>query len=256
MSKKIIGIGVIILAGAVIGGVLVGAWVFRNIDARLMLTNQPATVLVPQPVRISADILNNLDISINTDLKTTVPVDQIISIPIKDTLHVIASFDSNVPIKLNVPVHDKIVIDQILDVDTTIKANLLGDTHDLPIRGKIPVHATVPVNLMIPIDQPVHLKFTAPVDVKFTQPLVVPLKADIAATIPIQSEMSVPVKSALEADVMIPQPAKVIITHADLRLPLRTLKLQTKNGKDAPEPAAAATPAAPTSSAVPAGAAQ
>ncbi|MGH8507030.1 MAG: hypothetical protein ACRETM_13890 [Stenotrophobium sp.] len=256
MNKKTLGIGAVILAGAVIGGVLVGAWVFRNIDARLLLTNQPATVLVPQPVKISADILNNLDISINTALKTTVPVDQIISIPIKDTLHVIASFDSNVPIKLTVPVHDKIVIDQVLDVDTTIKANLLGDTHDLPIRGKIPVKATVPVNLVIPIDQPVHLKFTAPVDVKFTQPLVVPLKADIAATIPIQSEMSVPVKSALEAEVMIPQPANVIITHANLRLPLSTLKLQTKSGEDASEPAPATVPPPAPAAATPTGSAQ
>ncbi|HWU67501.1 MAG TPA: hypothetical protein VN046_01385 [Stenotrophobium sp.] len=245
MNRKILGTGAVILAGAVIGGVLVGVWVFRNIDARLLLTNQSATVLVPQPVKISADILNNLDIEINDSLKTTVPVDQIISIPIKDTLHVIASFDSNVPIKLTVPVHDKIVIDQVLDVDTTIKANLLGDTHDLPIRGKIPVKATVPVNLVIPIDQPVHLKFTAPVDVKFTQPLVVPLKADIAATIPIHSEMSVPVKSALDAEVTIPQPANVIITHANLRLPLRTLKLGTKDGKD--EGSAGATAAAPES---------
>ena len=232
MNKTILGVGALILVGAVAGGVLAGVWVFRNIDARLLLTNQPATVLVPEPVKISADILNNLDIEINDSIKTTVPVDQIISIPIKDTLHVQASFDSDVPIKLTVPVHDHIVLDQVLDVDTTIKANLLGDTHDLPVRGKIPVHAVVPVNLVIPIDQPVHLKFTAPVDVKFTQPLVVPLKADIAATIPIHSEMSVPVKSALEAEITIPQPANVIITTSDLRLPLRTLKLQTKGSKD------------------------
>jgi len=31
-----------VLAGAAIGGALVALWVFRNVDARLLLANQPA----------------------------------------------------------------------------------------------------------------------------------------------------------------------------------------------------------------------
>lgn len=233
MNKVLLGAGGLILVGAVAGGVAVGWWVFRNVDARLMLTDQPATVVVPQPVAITAEVLNNLDIEINDAITTTVPVDQTITIPIKDTLHVIADFDHDIPIKLMVPVRDKITIDQVLDVDTVIKADLLGDTHDLPVRGKIPVKAVVPISLNIPVDQLVHLKFTAPADVRIIQPLVVPLKAEIAARIPIHSRMSVPVKSALQATATIPNPADIIITTANLKLPLRTLKLQT----DGAEPA-------------------
>ncbi|TXH05311.1 MAG: hypothetical protein E6R07_05165 [Nevskiaceae bacterium] len=246
MNRVMFRAGLLIVVGAVIGGVVIGWWVLRNIDARLMLTNQPATVIVPQPVAISADVLNDLDIEINDAITTTVPVDQVIKIPIKDVLHVQASFDNDIPIKMTVPVHDKITIDQVLDVDTVIKADLLGDTHDLPIRGKIPVKATVPINLNIPVDQNVHLKFNAPADVRLVQALEVPLKADIAATIPIHSRMSVPVKSALQAEATIPDPANIIITTADLRLPLSTLRLQTGDTAN-PEPAtpAAAAPAQP-----------
>lgn len=218
-------VGALVLIGAVIGGVVAGWWVFRNIDARLTLADQPATVIIPQPVTVSADVLNNLEIEINDAITTTVPVNQTILIPIKDTLHVIAKFDNEIPIRMNVPVRDQITIDQVLDVDTVIKAELLGDTHDLPIRGKIPVKAVVPISLNIPVDQIVPIKFEAPADVQIVEPLEVPLQADIAATIPIKSQMSVPVRSALQAEVRIPDPVDIVITDADLKLPLRTLRL-------------------------------
>lgn len=229
---------VVILLGAIAGGMLVGMWVFRNVDARLVLSDQPATVVLPDALAVSADVLNELEIEIDSSITTTVPVDQRIKIPLTDVLHVQASFDSPVPIKMNVPVRDFIYIDQVLDVNAVVKADLLGDTHDLPLRGKVPVKAKVPVSLNIPVDQMVHLKFTAPVDVKFKDALDVQLKADIATTIPIKSQMSVPVKSALKANITVPDPADIIITHADLRLPLRTLKFNTA-GEQKNAPAAA-----------------
>ncbi|WP_162932344.1 hypothetical protein [Solimonas sp. K1W22B-7] len=234
---------VVILLAAIAGGMLAGMWVFRNVDARLVLTDQPATVVLPNALAVSADVLNELEIEINSSITTTVPVNQRILIPLTDTLHVQASFDSPVPIKMNVPVRDFIYIDQVLDVDAVVKADLLGDTHDLPLRGKVPVKAKVPVSLNIPVDQMVHLKFTAPVDVKFKDPLDVLLKADIATTIPIHSKMSVPVKSALKANITVPDPADIIITNADLRLPLRTLRFGT--GEAQKEAAAAAATAPP-----------
>ncbi|MGH8456743.1 MAG: hypothetical protein ACRETW_06535 [Stenotrophobium sp.] len=251
MNKKIVVLGLIILIGAICGGMLAGVWVFRNIDARLALKNQAATVVLPEPINVSADVLNNLDILLNTSITTTVPIDQRIKVPINDTLHVIASFDSDVPIKMNVPLHQFIVINQLLDVDTVVKANLLGDTHDLPLRGKIPVYAKVPVDLNIPVDQMVHLKFTAPITARLKQALDVQLKADIATTIPIHSEMSVPVKSALQATITVPEPVNIIITDADLRLPLHTLRLKTAGEDDKAQAAPAAGHAAPA--AAPAG---
>lgn len=236
-------IGVIAVIG-VAAGVLVGVWVFRNVDARLLLTNQPAKVLIPGPLRVSANVLNNLEIELDTSITTTVPVDQVITIPIAETLNVMADFDGDVPIRMSVPVKDKIAINQVLDIDTVIKAEILGDKHDLPLRGKIPVKAIVPVNLNIPVDQKVRLKFQAPVQAKLRQALTVPLKTDISTTIPIKSQMSVPVKSALEATITVPDPADIVIVESDLLLPLRTVVLGV-TGNPAPAPAtppAAATP--------------
>ena len=224
--KLVLGIFGTALLGAIVGGVFVGIWVFRNVDAKLLLADQPATVVIPEPLTVTADVLNNLDIVIDSAITTTVPVDQVISIPIAETLNVMADFDGDIPIKLNVPINDKIQIDQVLDIDTTVKAQLLGDTHDLPLRGKIPVKAVVPVKLNIPVDQVVHIQFKAPVKAKLKQSLTVPLKTEISTTIPIKSRMSVPVKSALAAKVRVLEPADVIIKRADLLLPLRTLLLK------------------------------
>lgn len=217
----------LVLLGGVIGGAIVGLWVFRNVDARLVLSEQPAKITIVEPLEITGRVLDNLSIEIDDTIHSAVPVDQMLSLPIKDVLEVMAEFDSEVPIKLNVEVNDKIQLDQVLELDTTIEADLLGDIHKLPIRGKVPVKAEVPIHLTIPIDQMVKLKFRAPAKVQFQENLNVPLKTVIDTDIPIRAALSVPVKSDLRATVNFPtEPTDVMIDYSDLKLPLRTLQVQ------------------------------
>lgn len=223
----------VVLAGAAAGGALIGYWVFKNVDARLLLTNQPAMVTIPEPLNATADVLNNLDITLDDVISTSVPIDQTVSIPVDETLNLLAKFDAEVPIQMNVPVNETITIDQTLSVDAVITAEVLGDTLELPIRGDIPIKADVPINLTIPVDKNVQLKFTAPVAAKLKQDLEVPLKTTIDADIPIQADLSVPVKSKLNARVFMPEdPTEVIIDYADLKLPLRTLDVGLKDDGD------------------------
>lgn len=215
-----------LLLAAVAGGVMIGWWVFRNVDARLRLTEQPATVVLPKPFAVQARILNDLKIAIDGKIKTRVPVDQSIQVPIRNTLHVVVGFDHTVPIKMTVPIHAQIPVDQRVHVDSKVQVEVLGQTLTLPVRGDIPIKTTVPLNLDVPVDQPVRLKFSAPTDVRLAQALTVPLKTRIATTIPIHSTLDVPVKSALQAEVTVTQPVDAIIQRADLKLPLHTLRLR------------------------------
>lgn len=232
-----------VLIGAIIGGALVGLWVFRNIDARLSLKDQPAHITIDEKLQVTARALNNLDIRLDDVIQTQVPVDQIIKVPVKEQLNVIADFDGTVPIKMDVQVRDKIVLDQVLDLNAVIDAELLGDKIKLPIRGKVPVKAVVPVALDIPVDQPVKLRFTAPVGVRIKQDLTVPLRTVIDASIPIQADLSVPVKSDIAAEATFSgKPIAATIVDADLRLPLRTLRLEVKDEQKAGKPAPAAAP--------------
>ncbi|MGQ0622846.1 MAG: hypothetical protein ACT4QA_23565 [Panacagrimonas sp.] len=220
----------VIFLGAIAGGALVGLWVFKNIDARLLLSNQPAKITIDEKLKVTARALENLNIRLDDTIHTQVPVDQDLRIPLKEQLNVIAEFDGDVPIKMDVQVRDKIVLDQVLDLNAVIDAEILGDTLKLPIRGKVPVKAIVPVSLDIPVDQMVRLKFIAPVGVRVKQDLNVRLKTVIDADIPIQADLSVPVKSDIPAEAEFSRdPIAATIVEADLRLPLRTLRLEMKD---------------------------
>ncbi len=232
---------IVLLVGAAIGGALVALWVIRNVDARLLLSNQPAQVILPEPFEATARVTDDLRIQIDEVISTSVPVDVDLSLPVKDPLNIMAEFDAEVPIKLDVRVKDKILLDQVLNLDAVIDANFLGDWHKLPIRGKVPVRATVPIDLVIPVNQKVRLKFTTPVKARIKDNLNVPLKTTIVADIPIASTMDVPVLSDLKAVVTLPsdKPVNVIVNYADLLLPLRTLSLGLND-----EPASTAVPLA------------
>jgi len=246
----------VVLGVAAVGGALVGYWIFQNVDARLLLRDQPAKVTIPEDLDVTADVLNNLNIRLDDTIRTSVPVDQTVSIPVDDTLDLMAEFDASVPIRMNVDVQDTISVDQTVSVDARIKADVLGDTVELPIRGDIPIQADIPVDLSIPVDKQVRLQFTAPVKAKLKQNLTVPLKTTIDADIPIQADLSVPVTSDLKARVDMPDdPTGIIINYAALNLPLRTLAfgLKDEQGEDrdglssadqrsAPTPAATGTP--------------
>lgn len=217
----------VVLIGAIIGGAIVALWVFRNVDARLLLIDQPVQVSVIDPINVNASVLDNLEIALDQTISTRVPVDQMVTIPITDTLNMEVEFDGEVPIAMDVRVQDQITIDQVLEVDAVIDAKVLGDWHKLPIKGRIPVKAVVPVDLLIPVDQLVQLQFNAPVRARILDPLRVPLKTTIDADIPIRSQMSVPVLSDMQARVTFPpDPMDMVINYADLRLPLRTLAIE------------------------------
>lgn len=219
-------------AGAVIGGVLVGVWVISNVDARLILADQPAKVIVPEPFAAKAEVTDNLIISLDEVISTSVPVDVNLSLPVRNTLNINAEFDGEVPIKMDVRVQDEITIDQVLDIDAVIDANFLGDWHKLPIKGKVPVKATVPIDLIIPVDKMVRLQFETLVKARIKDNLNVPLKTTIDADIPIQSTLDVPVLSDLDAIVTLPPtPLDIQVHYADLLLPLRSLSLGLK-GRD------------------------
>lgn len=224
-SRNLIMSASLVLLAAMVGGGLAGWWLFRHVDARVLLANQPATVSLPQPMRVRAEVLDALEVMIEGDIAATVPVDQVLTVPVTDTLRVMATMDSDVPIRMTVPIRDSIPVDQVVHVDTQVKVDILGQTLTLPVRGDIPVKTRVPVSLDVPVDQMVRIRFTAPTEVRIKDAVTVPLKADIAAVVPIRSEMKVPLRAPLRADVSVEGPLQAVIVRSDLQLPLRKLAL-------------------------------
>lgn len=222
--RFIVGGGVLLVV-ALLVGVALAWWVWRNIDAELLLRNQQAKVIVPDPMDVGINILDDLDILIDTNIATSVPVDQTLVLPIKETLDVMVAFDDAVPIKMTVPIQDTIHLDQSVPVDGEVKARVMGVWINVPVKGELPIKADVPLDLKVPVDQLVGLKFKAPAKVDFLEDLRVPLKTNIDTVIPLKSAMSVPVRSTLNAKARILKPADALIAQMDLKLPLREVGL-------------------------------
>ncbi|MBO6851884.1 MAG: hypothetical protein JJ867_15740 [Marinobacter sp.] len=219
---------------ALVLGALGAFWLWKNLGAELLLRNQQAKVAIPEPMAVGIDILDSLDIELDTVLSTTVPIDQTLTLPIRDTLNVSVTFDSAVPIRMVVPLRQNIQLDQTIAVDGEVEVKALGKWFELPLRGELPVKATIPLDEEIEIDQMVDLKFTAPAQVALLDSLEVPLKVDIATDIPLKTRMSVPVRSRINAYATILEPADALLAEMDLELPIREIGLSWAP-KDGPQ---------------------
>lgn len=230
----------IILIGAAIGAFVVIHWAISNVKAQLLATDTPLKAYVDQPLEVTASVLNDLKISIDEVVSTSVPVDTVINVPVDEPLKLFVSLDTMVPVRTSVTVDDVIPLNQMVDIDTVVEADLLGETFQLPLRGTFPVRASVPVRLEVPIDQLVRVKFDAPVSARLKQDLKVPLKTDIVAQVPLQAQMSVPVLNDLKATAILDKdPALALdLDYADLVIPLSSIGIGFD--KQTPQEAAAA----------------
>jgi hypothetical protein len=218
----------VLLAAMAIGAVAAYLLIGR-VELTLALRDQPLTAIIPQQLEGRARVSDDLKLKLDETIRTTVPVNQRVTIPIKDTLNIVAIFDGEIPLRMKVRLKDSIPLKQVVDLDTTVEAYLpeLGSTLKIPLRGKIPIDTTVPVDLVIPVDQRIRLDFTTPVTAHIRQDLDVPLRASIEAEVPIDATFKVPVLNEVEAVVNLPTgPSRAVIEHGDLSLPLRTLQLR------------------------------
>lgn len=208
---------------ALAAGAYGGYWVWRNLGAELLLRNQQAKVTIPEPMPVGIDILDELDVELDTLLTTTVPIDQTLTLPIEDTLNVEVTFDSRVPIRMTVPIRQTIRLDQTIAVDGTVSVKTFGRWVELPLKGDLPVQADIPLDVEVAVDQQVNLAFTAPAQVTLLDDLEVPLKTNIQTRIPLRTALSVPVRSRMRAYATILEPADALIAEMDLKLPIREI---------------------------------
>tara|TARA_R110001599_G_scaffold44009_5_gene131495 strand:+ start:6460 stop:7248 length:789 start_codon:yes stop_codon:yes gene_type:complete len=227
---------VVVLAGATVGALLVFYFVIRHLHAQLLVTDETLLAYVDQPLEVEASVLNRLDIELDEVVSTRVPVDTVLTVPVAQPLELNAEFDALVPIRVDVPVEDVILLEQNVDIDTIVQADLLGETFDLPLRGSFPVRAEVPVTILVPIEQNVRLRFTAPIRARMRQDLIVPLKTEIVAEVPLKARMSVPVLNDLFVSAVVNKdpPLEVRLNYSDLLIPVGKVGLRFADAQNPP----------------------
>lgn len=201
-----------------------GYWAWQNLTARVTLPPQTADITLPRELAVSATLSNRLSVQVNQVIDARVPIDEVLTIPMPDPLQVHASIDTSVPLALDIPVEHVLKVDQVVDLDTTVKTRVLGIPVTLPLQGKVPLKADVPISVMVPVRQRVPISFTAPVTIRFTEPLRARISTTVTTQIPIRETFELPVTAPVDASLSFPQQnVRAGLASMDLQVPLAAI---------------------------------
>ncbi|NBD21449.1 hypothetical protein GTZ97_12315 [Aquabacterium fontiphilum] len=180
-------------------------WVWHNMAAQVVLHEQQALVRLPETLAVEAAVNQRVQVSVDTVLPVTVPVDQTLTLPITQALPVRVSIDTAVPIAVDVPVRQSIRVDQVVEVDGQVATRVMGIPMTVPVKGRIPVKADVPIDVVIPVRHTVPVVLNTEATVRLREPLRAHVQAEIQTQVPIRESLSVPVMAPVQATLTFPQ---------------------------------------------------
>lgn len=226
MQLKHVVIGLTFIVIATVCGVLLAIWVFKHFNIYIPLEDQKVSIDLQEPLRAKVQIHDALDVDVTGRINTVIPINEVLDIPITQTLTPRVYFDSQVPIQTTIPVRETLIVNQDMSVDTTVKIKILGRDITLPLKGVIPIKLNVPIQMDVPLKQEIHLKFDAQIKTVLKENLRIPLNTSLKANIPIQGHLNVPIKTALDASVDVQNTLPVKIKKGELIIPLNSVQLK------------------------------
>tara|TARA_B100000676_G_C18075491_1_gene847351 strand:- start:2021 stop:2785 length:765 start_codon:yes stop_codon:yes gene_type:complete len=235
-KSLLIAILALLLVTFVLTLVLAG-WVWRHLGAELALRDQIAQVAITQALPIDVQLQEGLELLVDGTVDTTVPVKQVLTVPLQETLDVSVDFDGAVDVNLDVPFQTMVKVDEMMPLEAVLDVKIMGVWTKLPIRGVLPIRLNVPVNTVVPVRQSLPLSFTKPVQVALDQQISVPLDTRIRTSVPLHSVLQVPQPPPIKALATVLEPAETTLTRLDLALPMNDVGFSWK-GQPVAGPAA------------------
>jgi len=224
---------VLLMAGLAAG---VGWWAWHNLAARVVLREQQALVRLPEELKVEASLSRKVVVQVDQVLPVRVPIKQDLSIPLKDPIPVQVSIDTVVPLNLSVPVKHVFKLDQVIDVDSTVRTRVLGISLSLPVKGQVPVRAEVPVDIVVPIQHELPIALTTQARVRITEPLRTHVDTVVEAQVPIRESLALPISEPVQARLTFPQQrVEAGLDLMDLTVPFEAVSLGLR--ERAPVPA-------------------
>ena len=219
--------------------VVLAGWVWRHLGAELALRDQIAQVAITQALPIDVQLQQGLELRVDGRVDTSVPVNQVVRVPLRENLDVTVDFDGAVDVDLDVPFQTMVRVDEMMPLEAVLDVKIMGVWTKLPIRGVLPIRLNVPVNTVVPVRQSLPLRFSQPARVALDQTLSVPLNTHINTTVPLDSVlMTVAEPPPFKALATVLEPAETTLTRLDLALPMNEVGFSWK-GEPVNEPEAA-----------------
>ena len=226
----------LLLLVAVAGGFL-GWLVVGTLVVGISLTDQRLTATLPKPLAIRATVTNPLTIQMNGIVEATLPVDQTVTTRLRGRYRADLDLDTAVPLRFEIVYDGTLPVDTMADItaNTTFNYNEAKILKNLRFSAKLPMKMNLPVTLRVPVDQSVRLRYRGQVAITVDQEVGLPLKCVIPAKLTVDQAITTPVKSTLPGRLEpILTPFKVVLNRADLKLPVRTLRLERADDPQKP----------------------
>lgn len=224
----VLGVGVI---GLVIVGGLTGYWVFGHVAARLMISNQPLTIRLPEQANITMRTTHDIDVLMKGVITAQVPLVQTLNLPVNGTYDTIIDLDTLVPLETVITYEGVIPVDSMADIEAKAPVNFqnVKKYKNFRFKAKLPLKLSLPVKLVVPVKQNVRIKYQGPMRVKIDHVIKAPVNTTLHTALKVNQQFRVPVTSSLPLQLDLPQhPVKAHIVDADLFLNLSTLRLEKK----------------------------
>ncbi|KAA8977828.1 hypothetical protein [Halospina sp. K52047b] len=149
------------------------------------------TVQLPDRLPFRVTMPQGMTARVTNAVEIEVPLDERVSVPVRDTFNANARVDTNVPIQMTVSVDQTIPVKTTLDLDTRVEASIFGAWMTIPIRGRVPIDVDVPVKADIPVNQRIPLKLETPVSVDLDETLEVPMQTTFTSKARLLSPLAI-----------------------------------------------------------------
>lgn len=227
-------LGAVAVAGA---GGFIGFWVFLNVAAHFLLTDQPLRVQLPPTMTVKATTTNQLDVHMEGFINAKVPLQQTLEFPISGDYNTEINLDHPVELTTVITYRGVIPIDTYADIVANVTLNYqnVKQYRNLQLKAKLPMKLRMPINLKVPVKQMVRVKYRGPMKARIDHLLKVPVDTTLNTKLKVNQDFMLPVTSSFPLSMVIPQtPLRATIHEADLYLPLH--RLRAEQSQDEPQP--------------------
>lgn len=231
--------------GLIVAGGLVGYWVFMNVAARLVLSDQPLTIRLPEQADTVLSTEHKINVLMKGVIHAQVPLVQTLDLPVNGTYDTVVDLDTKVPLETTIVYEGVIPVDSMADIEAKAPVNFqnVKKYKNLHFKAKLPLKLKLPVKLVVPVKQVIPLKYKGPLRVTINHTIRAPVGTTLNTALKVNQDFSVPVTSSLPLRMQLPQtPVKATIVNADLFLDLATLRLQRKTADSSAASPSAASP--------------
>lgn len=220
-----------LFAGLIVGGGVLGFWLYARLVIGLTLSEQAGLATLPPVLPVIAEAQNDITIQLDGYIDATVPFQQVLDLPVVGSYTADVKLDTEVPVRMTIRYQGVVPVDTFADIEGTTDFNYqdVKRFRNVKFKAKVPLKFLQPVTFVVPVDTTLRLQYEGPLQLALDQTLRAPVDTVLQTRLRAVREVITPILARFAMKVYVPQtPQAVVIDHADLRFPLRDLRLTRK----------------------------